>query len=190
MARLTGRGPAGASKYGTLDDFVKAVEENPQVEWGQFLTWALRNKNLTARLEIANWMLDHGANPARVNTTENTNALHIMFFERTHDYWGEAKLLQRFLDGGIDINLRSPRWSVPLYVLVDNGGMLDEDLGPFYDVIFSHPGIDWDAEAMKVKGAVRTLRYYADYFVKFRPEFHRRMEEYLENGPSLRPNFS
>ena len=50
-------------------------------------------------------MLNHGADPARVDSEEKINALHVMFKEREHDFVGEARLLQRFLDGGADISV-------------------------------------------------------------------------------------
>ena len=66
---------ASAVTDGTLGDFVKAVEENPEKDWRSFLFWVFKNKDLRARVEIVNWMLDHGADPARINRHEGTNAL-------------------------------------------------------------------------------------------------------------------
>lgn len=184
-----GRSPGGAAHYGSLEDFVVAVGEYPNIDWRQFLLWALKNDDLVARVEIANWMLDHGADPALVRP-ENINALHVLFDEREHDYLPEARLIQRFLDGGLDINLRSPKWSVPIRVMMKNVYLKDWDLGLFYDVIFSHPGIDWDAYAGKAFGEPWSLKQHIDHAKERRPELYRRMCDYLENGPSPRPVFS
>ena len=184
-----GRSPGGAAHYGSLEDFVVAVGEYPNIDWRQFLLWALQNDDLVARVEIADWMLDHGADPALVRP-ENINALHVLFDEREHDYLPEARLIQRFLDGGLDINLRSPKWSVPFHVMMENVYLSDEELGPFYDVIFSHPGIDWEIRVGKLHDEPCSLQQYVEHFKKWHQELYRRMCDYLENGPSPRPVFS
>lgn len=180
---------ASAVTDGTLDDLVKAVEENPEKDWRSFLFWAFKNKDFTARVGIVDWMLDHGADPAQVNPHEGTNVLHVMFTRREHDFVGEAKLLQRLLDGGADINLKAPKWNVPIYALWENSVVSDEELAPFYDVLFSYPGIDWDVIVKKVFGVPTSFRDYVDHAAKRCPELHRRMHDYLENGPSPRPVF-
>ena len=75
-------------------------------------------------------MLDHGADPARVNSLEGTNALHVMFGKREHDYVGEAKLLQRFLDGGADINLKAPKWDLPIYAIIETTASATRNSAP------------------------------------------------------------
>ncbi len=182
--------PGIAAKRGTLEDFLTSVAENPGIDWKRFLPWALSNQDVAARVEIANWMLDHGADPARVNSHEGTNALHVMFGKREHDYIGEAKLLQRFLDGGADINLKAPKWNVPIRTMLDNYGLSDKELGPFYDVIFSYPGIDWDIIVGKPSGHPMSLRELVDRAAERRPDLHRRMHDYLQHGPSPRPEFN
>ena len=57
------RSPGSAAKRGTLEEFLTSVEENPEKDWRSFLFWALHNKDLTARVGIVDWMLDHG-NPS------------------------------------------------------------------------------------------------------------------------------
>ena len=189
MATVRRRSPGSAARRGTLDEFLSSVEENPHIDWKEFLFSALHNKDLTARVEIVNWMLDHGADPAQVDVDERINALHVMFEEREHDFVGEARLLQRLLDGGADINLKAPKWNVPIYALWENSVVSDEELAPFYDVLFSYPGIDWDVIVKKVFGVPTSFRDYVDHAAKRCPELHRRMHDYLENGPSPRPVF-
>ena len=179
-----------AIEEGTLEEFKEALAENPDFDWKHFFFSVFKNEDLTARVEIANWMLDHGADPARVNSHEGTNALHVMFGKREHDYIGEAKLLQRFLDGGADINLKAPKWNVPIRTMLDNYGLSDKELGPFYDVIFSYPGIDWDIIVGKPSGHPMSLRELVDRAAERRPDLHRRMHDYLQHGPSPRPEFN
>jgi len=145
-----GRSPGGAAHYGSLEDFVVAVGEYPNIDWRQFLLWALKNDDLVARVEIADWMLDHGADPALVRPENN----------------------------------------VPFHVMMENVYLSDEELGPFYDVIFSHPGIDWEIRVGKLHDEPCSLQQYVEHFKKWHQELYRRMCDYLENGPSPRPVFS
>ena len=179
-----------AIEEGTLEEFKEALAENPDFDWRHFFFHVLSNEDLTARVEIANWMLDHGADPAHIEPHEKINILHVMFTEREHDYIGEAKLLQRFLDGGADINLKAPKWNLPIYAIIDNYGLSDKELGPFYDVIFSYPGIDWDIIVGKPSGRPMSLRELVDRAAERRPDLHRRMHDYLQHGPSPRPEFN
>ena len=179
-----------ASEEGTLEEFKEALAENPDFDWKHFFFHVLSNEDLTARVEIANWMLDHGADPAYIEPHEKINILHVMFTERKHDYIREAKLLQRFLDGGADINLKAPKWNVPIRTMLDNYGLSDKELGPFYDVIFSYPGIDWDIIVGKPSGHPMSLRELVDRAAERRPDLHRRMHDYLQHGPSPRPEFN
>ena len=180
--------PGTAAKYGTLNDLKKAVEDYPEVNWRSFLFWAIGNRDLTSRVEIINWMLDHGADAAQTTHDGNLNALHMLFSESKHDYSMEAKVLLRLLEGGADINLKAQKWGVPLLMLNNNLNIKDNDLGPFYDVIFSWPGIDWEARAGKAFGKPVTLRQVVDLAENRRPEMFRRMHKYLEHGPSQRPD--
>ncbi len=179
-----------AIEEGTLEEFKEALAENPDFDWKHFFFHVLSNEDLTARVEIANWMLDHGADPAYIEPHEKINILHVMFTEREHDYIGEAKLLQRFLDGGADINLKAPKWNVPIRTMLDNYGLSDKELGPFYDVIFSYPGIDWDIIVGKPSGHPMSLKELVDRAAERRPDLHRRMHDYLQHGPSPRPEFN
>jgi hypothetical protein len=185
----SGATPGGVAGRGTLDDFVKAVAENPDIDWKKYLFWALGNSDLVSRLEIANWMLDHGADPAQIDPRGKINALHVLLTQREHDYPGEGKLLQRLLDGGADINLKASKWNVPIQAMLDNRNLSDDLCAPLYDVIFSHPGIDWDVIVRQAFGEPASLKKSVELAAKRRPELHRRMCEYLEKGPSPRPVF-
>ena len=67
----------------------------------------------------------------------------------------------------------------PLKMLYANLALDEPDLNPFYDVIFAHPGINFDAPITK-KGAPvrRTLRDMAAANTWKKPEFTRRMLAY------------
>ncbi|RRR17540.1 hypothetical protein DS079_14415 [Brachybacterium paraconglomeratum] len=84
---------------------------------------------------------------------DNINVLHVLFSGsfREHNFRAEAKVLKRLLDGGADINLRSPRFGLPLEAL-DSMAASDEHLKPFYDVVFARPDIDMSIIVNKVTG--------------------------------------
>ncbi|WP_219814649.1 hypothetical protein, partial [Rathayibacter rathayi] len=62
-------------------------------------------------MAIANRLLDDGADPSLVSTDgDRVNVLHVLWGRaRDRDPEAEAALIARLLDGGADINLRSPR---------------------------------------------------------------------------------
>ena len=181
--------PYSAIRRGSFEDFKTSLDENPDFDWKHFFLRAFRNQDLTGRVEIVNWMLDHGADPAHVKRGEGINALHVLFTQREHDFVGEAKLLQRLLDGGADINLKAPKWSVPIQAMLENYKLTDDVSTPFYDVIFSYPGIDWEVIVRKAFGEPASLERSVELAAKRRPELYRRMRNYMENGPSPRPVF-
>lgn len=149
--------------------------------WG-----AMSNRDPEARVVIANRLLDDGADVS-MQSSEKANLLHVLFSQKAHDVEAEAPLLRRLLEAGVDLNLHSPKWGVPLLVLIDNYSLPDRKLGPFFDVIFAQSGINWDANVGVRLGEKRTLRWLVEQVGEaegIRPEFARRMREYLEHGPS------
>ena len=58
--------PYSAIRSGSFEDFKTSLDENPDFDWKHFFLRAFRNQDLTGRVEIVNWMLDHGADPAHV----------------------------------------------------------------------------------------------------------------------------
>ena len=121
--------------------------------WSRALGGALQNHSPEDRVASADLLLDHGADPSVVMDDDNINVLHILFFGsyREHDFSAEAKVLKRLLDGGADINLRSPRFGLPLQALVSMAAS-DEHLKPFCDVVFARPDIDMSIIVNKVTG--------------------------------------
>ena len=121
--------------------------------WSRALGGALQNHSPEDRVAIADLLLDHGADPSVVMDDDNINVLHILFFGgyREHDFSAEAKVLKRLLDGGADINLKSPRFGLPLEML-DSMAASDQHLKPFYDVVFARPDIDMSIIVNNVTG--------------------------------------
>lgn len=157
---MVGHSPLFMNQYGTFEEFLASVEERPEVDWRPGLTQVSYNKDVRARVAIFNWMLDHGASLKAQCRGDKVNVLHAFFFERVHDFSLEAPLLQRLLDAGANINQYSPRFSLPLKVMLDNFYFRDEYAGLVYDVIFSRPDVDWEAFADVTSGERRSLRFF------------------------------
>ncbi|MDF2846683.1 MAG: hypothetical protein K0R97_665 [Oerskovia sp.] len=105
------------------------------------LMYALRNPEPASRAAIAGRLLDDGADPAA--TSGGTNALHVLLSATSHDFAAEAALLARLLEGGADINADTgDRWGTPLQTLARTFKFSDEELAPFYDVLFARPELD------------------------------------------------
>ena len=144
--------------------------------WRRALAGALRNPSPEDRVAIASLLLDHGSDPSVVIDDDNINVLHVLFsgLADEHDFELEAPLLRRLLDGGADINLRSPRFGYPLEALSWMAAT-DDDLQPFYDVVFARPDIDMSAIINKHGSTLGELLISTT-----RPDMTRRAEEYME----------
>jgi hypothetical protein len=183
MAERMDPNPWLLAEESTVDDFFAQYRQEmaswrrasaPNALWG-----AVANQDPHARAVIANRLLDDGAD-ARTSEDSTVNLLHVLFGHREFDVSHDAALLQRLLDGGADINMKSPRAGVPLKVLLENRRLREPEVIPIYDVIFSQPGIDWDVLATKSGGlAPGALREVAARVGEgSKPEFARRMHEY------------
>ncbi|QIM16218.1 hypothetical protein G7067_06945 [Leucobacter insecticola] len=112
-----------------------------------FLAAAMRNEDPQARLAIANRLLDDGADPRWVSTSgDGVNVFHVLWGrERDRDVEGEAALIARLLDGGADINLRSPRFGLPLVMLMVDASSSKEYLLAVFAVVTEHARPDLTA---------------------------------------------
>jgi len=181
--------PQYFAKGATVEEFFEKYVPEIAV-WtsgGSSALWgAVANRDPRARVVIANRLLDDGAD-ATVSQ-ENVNLLHILFEKFEHDFEGEALLLRRLLEGGADINLKSRKWGPPLLTLYENLELYDEVLGPFYDVIFSWPGIDGSViSSMSRNKNPRTLFEIVSHGSWGKPEMARRFTQYQDSGPSAWP---
>ena len=176
-----------AVKKYDLNTLLEACRERPDLDPCKYFVDVFTNPNAHARVEIASWLLDRGADVNQTIGRDKTNALHVLFSQRNLDSHLEAPLVQRLFDAGIDINAHSSRWGTPLQVLQDNTGLTDADLEPLYEVIFSHPGIYWEVPVpLAGTGGEQTLRDRVVGGAAIRPEMMRRMTRYLNNPPETR----
>lgn len=111
------------------------------------LMYALRNPDMSARIAIADRLIDDGADTS-VETSDHVNSLHVLLGSMTHDFAREPALLQRLLDGGADVNLcAGQRMGTPLQALSRNFSFSDAMLAPMYDVLFSRPELDVESRS-------------------------------------------
>lgn len=168
------------AKMGTLEQFLaeydpsqaNAVDGNGR----SVLLAALGNTDPAARVAIANRVLDDGADAAVVSPS-GANALHVLLARAKPDNPGETVLLQRLLDGGADANAVMPKFGTPLQTLMDRFELSDEQLAPFYDVVFSRPDLDLlkvGAYRLSTLDAARKAR-------RLRAGLVERMEAYLRD---------
>ena len=177
------RNPRLLAKRSTLKEFLEEVRARGPVDWSDplwvgTLSGAIANKSPEDRVAIANFVLDQGVDPSVVSEGDNINVLHVLFsgLADEHDFELEAPLLRRLLDGGADINLRSPRFGYPLEALSWMAAT-DDDLQPFYDVVFARPDIDMSAIINKHGSTLGELLISTT-----RPDMTRRAEEYMERS--------
>ncbi|WP_447913721.1 hypothetical protein [Microbacterium phyllosphaerae] len=119
---------------------------------------ALHNGDPASRVAIATRLLDDGAD-AGAATESDVNVLHVLLSATAHDFGAEARLLARLLDEGADVNADSgSRWGTPLQTLSRSFKFTDEDLAPFYDVLFARPELDVTTPSSKGRSVTESAQ--------------------------------
>lgn len=125
-----------------LADYEPSLATWAEKDGTTLLMRALRNGDPASRVAIATRLLDDGAD-AGAAAESQVNALHVLLSATAHDFTAETHLLARLLDAGADINADSgSRWGTPLQTLSRMFKFSDEELAPFYDVLFARPYLD------------------------------------------------
>jgi hypothetical protein len=168
-----------ATRYGTFDEFAQVYQAGQATTWVDdtgrtLLTLAVANTDPGARTAIANRLLDDGADAAAVIDQDQYNVLHILFGHVKHDVEPEARLLERLLERGADVNWVSPRWGTPIQTLASTLKFSDETFAPFYDVLFARPDLD-----LLRPGASGRSSWTSARRSRKRQQLAARMEEYL-----------
>jgi hypothetical protein len=166
------------AKSGSFEDFVAVYDPSVQRSSDRELTLlhrAMGNRHLDARVAIANHLLDHGADADARVEPEGYTPLHILFSQTSHDFEAEVPLVQRLLAGGTDINAIAAKWGTATQMLAGVLKFSDEELAPFYDVLFARDDLDLVTPAGAGRSTLESTRLLAEG----RTELTARMERYL-----------
>ncbi|MEO8527728.1 MAG: hypothetical protein ABI435_01485 [Pseudolysinimonas sp.] len=151
----------------TLEEFLAAYDPTmipfkTYVGGATVLFGAVANPDPQARIDIANRLLDDGADPSIVTTDRNdrVNVLHVLW-SRAHerDIPREGELVARLIDGGADINIRSPRFGPPLLEMIDHAVISLEYLYAMWDVVVAHSEPDMSIVLPLANGKTLAKRY-------------------------------
>ena len=161
---------------GSIDEFFKAYEWS-DIDPSSLIVQAVTRPDPNSRVAIVNRLLDDGADASVVEGRDRVNSLHVLFghWEDELDFELEADTLARLLDNGADINQHSPRFGYPMEAL-RMVAATDEDLAPFYDVIFSRDLLDLDVVINAHRGS--TLRDLLFGLPEGKSDLSRRAREY------------
>ena len=145
-----------ALSSGTMEDFL-AVYVPAYVHYNGYsgrtlLELALGNGNLEGKVQIADKLLDDGA-----DVTVGI-PLHILVGGNPHDIEAEAPLLQRRLELGADVNKVTPKSGTPLEAAAARFKYTDKTLTPFYDVPLARPDLDLLQPALDARPVRVNLR--------------------------------
>ncbi|ACQ79139.1 Ankyrin [Beutenbergia cavernae DSM 12333] len=155
------------AKRSSYDELVAAFrpgDESADFHGTTLLHQALGNGDLDARYAIAAFLLDAGADPARLGP-DGYGVLHVLFGQNKHDLPRTVELTRRLLDGGARLDVVDDRrHTVPLHELVTMK-LTDADLAPLYDVVLAHRDLGLDvrnAAGLTPLDLARNLPYRAD----------------------------
>ena len=144
-----------AARRGSVEEFEAAYDpsrKDTAYATGSLLSLALQNPDHAARVAIANRLLDDGA-----DVTEH-DPVHVLCAHGDHDFEAEPALLKRMLDAGADVNKVLPRFGTPLEALASVMKFEDDELAPFYDVLFARPDLDLGRESESGRTVVENIR--------------------------------
>ncbi|MBI9114692.1 hypothetical protein [Sanguibacter suaedae] len=170
-----------AARRCSLDEFLRIYEPGSAQSWvsgtGEtLLHFALQNGEPANRVAIAMRLLDDNADAAALVPPEQYTTLHLLFAHNSHDFQAEAPLLERLIAGGADVNMVAGRgWGTPLQALASLGKYSDDELEPFYNVLFARPGLD----LLRAGKSGRSTLESAKLLGPRRQNLAARMEDYL-----------
>lgn len=140
------------------------------------LMYALQNKDLASRYELAGFLLDAGC-PLGGPGNGGATLLHVLFGQVKHDIPQDVDLARRLIDRGADINAVNADGVLP-FQLVLNMKYTDDDLAPIYDLWFAQPAIDFTTES---RYGLSPLTVAAK--LPYRAAILARMEDYVAQHP-------
>lgn len=176
---------------GSFEEVLALYAEAPanRRDPSELLLEAFSSGHPETALRLAHFMLDEGADPATTNRS-GYNALQLLFAGsagRSRSWSAKdgeeaARLVQRLLAGGADVNCHAPGLGVPLRCLYEDSLIPEAVLTPVYDVLFAQPGIEFGFRRREDGPTLgETIANTAN---PARAELGRRVRAYLEHPPT------
>ena len=168
-----------AVRFGTLKDvieiFKKGDEKIGDASGDSILFHALANNDSTARYEIANFLINKGAD-IKSRTKEGTTLFFPLFQSGGNDIAGTTELCRIFLEKRADITALYKPYRIVVFKNIFNYFTDENKMIPLYKLIFSQPGLQlltkdkWGLTALEfVKRCQKpiALKMMEDYIKKY-----------------------
>lgn len=133
-----------AARMKTKDEFFEHYNKSfiHEIYDGKtLLQYAMGNTDINSRYDIANRLIDDGAN-VNVIDEDNQSLLHILCAHIEHDIKKTSELSKRLITLGVDINKLDNKNRVALQYIINMVKFSDEELKPMYDIWFSQPNVE------------------------------------------------
>jgi len=138
------------ARTGSYADFLKAYRKRARVfrrhtarklYGGKSLVmWALGNNSMEDRYAMVDFLLEQGAVPGPPNPYGD-GPLHVLFSRVDWDGARDARIAERLIEMGADINLRNDKGMVPLKELLLRKGTRAQ-MAPLYRPFLLSPDLD------------------------------------------------
>lgn len=138
------------ARTGSYADFLKAYRKRARVfrrhaarklYGGKSLVmWALGNNSMEDRYAMVDFLLEQGAVPGPPNPYGD-GPLHVLFSRVDWDSASDARIAERLIEMGADINLRNDKGMVPLKELLLRKGTRAQ-MAPLYRPFLLAPDLD------------------------------------------------
>lgn len=133
-----------AAMLGTYEDFLKLYKRGDEKKGkgleGSILYDALRNTNAKARYEIANFLINKGAD-VKVVGEDGMSLFFPLFSHAWQDIVKTTILCKTLLEKGADITTIYKRERIVSFKELFNMGIPEIEVIPLYQLIFSQPGL-------------------------------------------------
>lgn len=135
---------------GSYADFLKAYRKRARVfrrhaarklySGSSLVMWALGNNSMEDRYTMVDFLLEQGAVPGPPDPYGD-GPLHVLFSKDDWDSARDARIAERLIEMGADINLRNDKGMVPLTELLLRKGTRDQ-MAPLYRPFLLAPDLD------------------------------------------------
>ncbi|ERH25540.1 ankyrin repeat protein, partial [Actinomyces sp. oral taxon 877 str. F0543] len=138
------------ARTGSYADFLKAYRKRARVfrrravrklyGGSSLVMWALGNNSMEDRYAMVDFLLEQGAVPGPPDPYGD-GPLHVLFSRVDWDSASDARIAERLIEMGADINLRNDKGMVPLKELLLRKGTRAQ-MAPLYRPFLLAPDLD------------------------------------------------